>query len=157
MDTNIFVQNISKFDSFGATVNLQLLGDSQYKNIIGAIISLLTLAASLAMTFSTINNYINGFKPTLTSGIEYGITNTIFNYSTTYLAVSFYYPYANATPTNIDNTTNNFDKIGYINQLNITCTTCNGDYSKESARMNFCNLKQFTDDTITLKSIEIKE
>ncbi len=56
MDGNIIIQNISKLNCFGATVNLQLLGNSQDKNIIGAIISILTLAASVAMTYSTFNN-----------------------------------------------------------------------------------------------------
>jgi hypothetical protein len=151
---NIFMKTFTKLDGFGATVDLKLLGDKQDKNLIGALISIFMLAMSLALTFPQLQNYLYNLNPTITNGVEYGINELNFTLDNFYFAISFFQPNGKDVTT-ADNTTNDFDAIGYINQLNITCPTCNGTYSK-SAKMNFCSPEQFQGD-MSLKSMSQKK
>jgi uncharacterized membrane protein YgcG len=142
-------------DAFGATVKLKLMGNNQDKNLIGAFISLFMMAASIAMTMPTLLNYILAQNPSVTNSIIYDIPYLNFNLDNFYFSISFFEPKdENIADASADN--NDYKKIGFINQLNITCSTCNKGYSK-SARMNLCNKEQFGDSTMSIKSLSKKK
>ena len=50
MNDNIVIKTVRKFDGFGAKISLRLHGDEDVKNLLGALISVVMLLASLLMS-----------------------------------------------------------------------------------------------------------
>lgn len=146
---NLVFKTVTKFDGFGATVNLQIHGDKNDKNLLGAFISIGMLALSLALSFNTFLQFVNGTNPTITSSLEYSTQNLTINYTNFFFGISFFQPLKEVRT--IDKDANDFKSIKFINQLNISCTTCEGEYLNSDAIMNLCNADQF--ENITLKSM----
>lgn len=146
---NFAFKTITKFDGFGATVNLQIFGDKNDKNLLGAAISIGMLALSIALSFSTFLEFVNGTNPTISSSVEYSTQNLTINYTNFFFGISFFEPYRDVR--SLDSSANNLPAIKFINQLNISCTTCEGEYLNSDAIMNLCNPDQFNN--ISIKSM----
>jgi len=146
---NIFFRTFQKFDGFGASVNLQIDGDKNEKNLLGAGISIGMLAISIALSFSTFLQFVNGTNPSITGNIEYANQNLTINYTNFFFGISFFKPLKNVRE--LDSKANDIAAIKYINQLNISCSTCEGEFLNSNAIMNLCNSDQFKD--IPIKSM----
>ena len=144
---------LTKLDGFGEQVKLKLNGKDEKKTLIGAFISLAMYALVLYLSFDTLLDYINQTNPNIVTSIDYGTQNLTIDYKNFFFGLSFYYPSKNSR--SISAATNDLKQIKFFNELNIHCTTCEGDYMNPKALMNLCNKDQYNN--ITLKSMsEIK-
>lgn len=146
---NLFFRTFQNFDGFGATINLKIYGDKNDKNMLGAAISIGMLALSIALSFTTFLEYANGTNPTISNSLEYSTQNLTINHTNFFFGISFFEPFRNVR--SLDSSANNLAEIKFINQLNISCTTCEGEYLNSDAIMNLCHPDQFNN--ISIKSM----
>lgn len=151
----LIVNTLSSIDMFGESVNLKLNGDNSHKSFIGALVTIAAVVLSIVNTIPSFTNYIYQTNPTISSTITYGNQNLTFNYTNFFFGISFFSPNGNVK--RLDVSTNNFTAIQYLNQLNVSCPTCNlltannTEESVPNSTMNLCNSEMFSD--ITLKSM----
>ncbi len=150
---NIFFRIIKKFDGFGASVNLQVNGDKDDKNIIGAILSILLFSISISLSYSTFERFFNATHPTITTNIEYSTHNLTINHENFYFALSFFKPFKETR--SIDSKANDLAAMKFINQLKISCLSCDEDYLNSNKLMNLCNPDQFND--LVVKSMSVSQ
>lgn len=152
------IKIIKSLDNNGAQVSLLLNRDSRNKTIIGAFLSILSIFASLALSFPKFLHFINLSDPDISVGTEFSVkknnsTTTPINFSDSslFLSISFYSPMVNTT--NLQFNDNNFTFVQYLNQLPIICSTCQNNLTKNF--MNLCNKKEF--DNFQLKSMSLSK
>ncbi len=148
---------LRNFDQNSMPVGLRLKGELETRTITGALLSLLSLFAALAFSSSTFLDWINLTNPKITVGSEFSTkgegqqsskASINFTDANFYMSVSFYNP-KSSNISSFQFNDNNYSFVEYINQLNISCTTCAEENTK--TRMNLCNDKDF--DLINLKSM----
>lgn len=156
MESQFFIiRTLTKFDGYGAPIGLTLHGEGDVKSFIGAMISILMIVLSLVFSLSTFMDYVNETNPSVSTAIQYGTPNLTFDYDNFFFAISFYQPKDNIDGVRSpSNTTNNYTSLEYINQLNVTCTTCNAAYNPTTL-MNLCAESMFTD--MPIKSFSKKK
>jgi len=149
---------VKGFDSNGGQVSFRLKGDTSNKSIIGAFLSILSLFASIALSFPTFLKFIHFKEPNIVVGTEFSTmskndTNTPIDFSDSslYVSMSFYSPLINSSYIQFDD--NNYTFVQYINNLPIICSTCKNDDTE--SYMNLCNDKEFDD--IQLKSMSLSK
>jgi hypothetical protein len=153
MNDNIVFKTVRKFDGFGAKISLRLHGDEDVKNLLGALISVVMLLASLLLSASTFLDFVYKTNPTVTTSVSYGAKNLTFNHDNFFMAISFYTPLSNLSKVrSAGNSTNDYAKMRYINELETQCTSCNGTYSNDTFLMNLCSSSYFSNIN-TLKSM----
>lgn len=153
MNDNIVIKTVRKFDGFGAKISLRLHGDEDVKNLLGALISVAMLLASLLMSASTFLDYVYKTNPVVTTSMTYGAKNLTFNHDNFFMAISFYSPLSSLSKVrSAGNSTNDYAKMKYINELQTQCTSCNGTYSNDTFLMNLCSSSYFSNIN-TLKSM----
>jgi len=140
---------LTKLDNFGQSVSLNLNGKDEKKSLIGAFISLGMYALTLYLSFSTLLDYIYQTNPVIHTSIEYDAQNLTMDYKNFFFGLSFYYPLKSSR--SISKESNDLSEIKLFNQINISCTTCEGDYKKPSTLMNLCHKDEYND--IKLKSL----
>jgi hypothetical protein len=145
---SFFVNAMTLLDRYGTSVGLELNYKMSHKNFLGALITILTIGASLYLTSEIFSDFLNFRKPTVWGSTEYDLKSIDFNFSNFYFAVSFYDPVKSDT-VGAGIKPNNYTSMKYINQLNITCTTCKNDF--QTTQMLLCAEDQFK--TTSLKSM----
>jgi hypothetical protein len=137
------------FDGFAQKVELKIQGESENKLLIGSLITIFTTLLSIILTLPTFLQFVNKTNPEITTSIQYATQNLTIDYSNFFFGLSFFYPLKDVR--DIKSTSNDYSAIKFINQLNISCTTCKGEYLSNESIMNLCNPMQFKN--LTLKSM----
>ena len=136
-------------DGYAHKVELKIEGDPENKLFLGALITIFTSMLALILTFPTFLEYTNQTNPEILSSIEYATPNLTIDYENFFFGISFFYPLKDVRE--IKSSSNDYAAIKFINQLNISCTTCEGEYLRQDSIMNLCNPNQFNN--LTLKSM----
>ena len=129
------------YDKFGQNVVLKINGNDEIKSLLGAAITFSMMALAISLSFGTLLDYINQTNPTISTSIDYSSQNLTINYTNFFFGISFFYPLRDVRTISAES--NDFSSIKYINQLNISCTTCEGEYLSPSSIMSLCNPAQF--------------
>jgi hypothetical protein len=153
MDDNFILRTFRKFDGFGAKIALRLHGDEDVKNLIGAVLSIGMLLTSLLLSAGTFLDFVYKTNPSVTTSVTYGTKNLTFNHDNFFMAISFYTPLTNISGVkSAGNSTNDYGKMKYINELKTDCSSCNGTYSDDTFLLNLCSSSYFSN-IQSLKSI----
>ena len=132
------VSNSAKnLDLYAQNVELKIQGDSENKLLLGAFITVFTSLLSIILTFPSFLDYTNKTNPEITTSIQYATPNLTIDYSNFFFGISFFYPLKDVRE--IKSSSNDYAAIKFINQLNISCTTCEGDYLNQDSSINLCN------------------
>lgn len=146
---NIFSSSAKELDLYAQNVELKIQGDPENKLLIGAFITVITSLLSIILTFPTFLDYTNRTNPGISTSIQYSTPNLTIDYTNFFFGISFFYPLKDVRE--IKSSSNDYSAIKFINQLNISCTTCEGEYLGRESIMNLCNPSQFKN--YTLKSM----
>jgi hypothetical protein len=148
-DRSLYSEFLSYFDFYGTQPTIFLNNNKKRQTIMGSFFTLCTIAIACGLTGPIFFEYIYGTNPAVSYTNEYGQNFISFDYSSLFFSLSFYYP-SNITDTNdtgiLSVAPNNYSVIQYINEMYISCTQCNEDFTQ--TRMNLCASSQFLDTTI---------
>ena len=81
---SFFFNAMTILDRYGASVGLELNNKMTHKNFLGALITILTLGASLYLTSGIFSDFLNFRKPTVWGSTEYDLKSVDFNFSNFY-------------------------------------------------------------------------
>ena len=144
-------------DMYGTPSQIGIKGTSRSNSVLGSIIILGALFASLYLTSESFGNMVNRTNPTITHETLFDISKLQLDSSSLNISFAFFKPLNATTPDlSISNETNDYTYIQKFYNLNYNCYNCTGIKKKSVVIQNMTNCSVCPINTI-FKSLDVSD
>ena len=120
------LRSFKSLDMYGTGSKIGIRGAEKSNSVLGSIITLIAIFASLYLTSSSISDMVNKTNPTITRESDYDIHELQINSSSLNISFSFFKPLNQSPEVKISNNMNDYNYIQKFYNLNYTCYNCTG-------------------------------
>ena len=121
-----FLTTFKSIDMYGTGSQIGIRGAIKSNSVLGSIITLAALFASIYLTSETIGDMFNQTNPTISKDIVFDIHKLQINSTSLNISLAFFKPLRMTTNLTISDADNNYTYVQMFNNLNYTCYNCTG-------------------------------
>jgi hypothetical protein len=137
---SVVIQGIKTLDLYGTGAQIGIKGTSKSNSVLGAIITLSAIAASIYLTSDSFSNMVNGTEPTITRDVGFENSVLYLNSTNFDFNLAFFKPNNVSKDMQISDVYNNYTYITRFYDLNYTCLSCVGIQKKQFQIRNFTGI-----------------
>ena len=151
-----FLDSFKSLDMYGTGSQIGIRGTEKSNSVLGSIITLCALFASIYLTSESFGNMVNQTNPTITRETLFNIHKLQVDSSSLSISLAFFKPLNNNTPNlAISDKTNDYSYIQKFYNLNYTCYNCTGIKKKSVVIQNMTGCSLFCPMNTIFESLEV--